>query len=320
MSIKIGVVMDPIESINPEKDSSFAIMLAAQRRGWSVYYMNPSGCYLEAGIAYADMCQLELFDEKLHWFKKGENLSQPLAELDAVFMRVDPPFNMDYIYTTYLLEYAESQGTLIVNKPASLRDVNEKMFTGWFQQCCPKTLVTAQIDRIKQFLTKHKDIIVKPLDGMGGASIFRLTTQDPNINVILETMTQFNRIQIMAQVFISEISAGDKRVLLIDGEPIPFALARIPAKGETRGNLAAGGKGVAVPLSDHDRWICRQVAPTAKEKGLIFVGLDIIGDYLTEINVTSPTCIRELDRDCNLDIAGSLIDVIANKFQHTKIS
>ncbi|MCB1754438.1 MAG: glutathione synthase [Gammaproteobacteria bacterium] len=313
MRIKLGVIMDPIESIKPYKDSTFAMMLAAQKRGWEIFYMLPGDCYLENGKAFAHMCPLQVEDNNSDWFEKGEGLDRELAALDVILMRVDPPFNMDYIYTTYLLEYAESQGTLVVNKPASLRDVNEKLYAGWFADCCPTTLVSASAARHKQFLQQHKDIIVKPLDGMGGASIFRLRENDPNINVVLETMTNFDSTQIMAQTFIPEISEGDKRVLLVDGVPAPFALARIPAKGETRGNLAAGGRGVAVPLSEQDKRICARVAPTLREKGLLFVGLDIIGDYLTEINVTSPTCIRELDRDCDLDIAGDLMDLIASR-------
>ncbi len=313
MNIKLGIVMDPIETILPKKDSSLAMLLAAQRKGWALYYMTSNNCYLESGEAKARMCKITVYDSDEHWFEKEEPTDQALSTLNIILMRIDPPFNMNYIYTTYLLEYAQSRGTLIVNNPQALRDVNEKLFTGYFPDCSPGTLVTAQSQRIKEFLNYHKDIIVKPLDGMGGTSIFRLTQNDPNINVVLETMTQYNQVQIMAQVFIPEIVKGDKRVLLVDGEPIPYALARIPTRGETRGNLAVGGKGVAVKLSQHDRWICNQIAPTLKEMGLIFVGLDIIGDYLTEINVTSPTCIRELDRDCDLDIAMSLMDVIEQK-------
>ncbi len=313
MTIKLGVVMDPIESIKPYKDSSFAMMLAAQKKSWSVYYIQPQDIYLTDGEAFASMNQLQLFDNNEHWFEKGKTQDLPLADLDVILMRVDPPFNMDYIYTTYMLEYAQARGTLVVNKPSSLRDVNEKLYTGWFPELTPKTLVSANAARHKIFLKEHKDIIVKPLDGMGGTSIFRLRENDPNINVVLETMTNFNNVQIMAQKFIPEISEGDKRVLLIDGDPVPFALARIPAKGETRGNLAVGGTGVTIPLSDSDREICAAVAPVLREKGLLFVGLDIIGSYITEINVTSPTCIRELDRDGNLEIATSLMDLIESR-------
>ncbi len=313
MTIKLGVVMDPIDTIKPYKDSSFAMMLAAQRRDWEIYYILQNACYLQAGEAFARMQKIRVFDNNDHWFETEPGRDLALGSLDVVIMRVDPPFNMDYIYTTYLLEYAEAKGTLILNRPAALRDVNEKMFTGWFPDACPLTLVSADVERHKDFLRQNKDIIVKPLDGMGGASIFRLREDDPNINVVLETMTGFGKVQIMAQTFIPEITEGDKRVLLVNGEAVPYALARIPAEGETRGNLAAGGRGVAVALSERDKEICDTVAPTLVEKGLLFVGLDIIGDYLTEINVTSPTCIRELDRDCGLDIAGSLMDVIEFK-------
>jgi glutathione synthase len=218
---------------------------------------------------------------------------------------------MQFIHTTYLLEQAEAAGTLVVNRPQSLRDANEKMFTAWFPQCCPPTLVSRDSKRIRAFLGEHNDIIVKPLDGMGGMSVFRLRTDDPNISVVLETLTENNQRFIMAQRYITEVTAGDKRILLIDGEPIPYALARLPAAGETRANLAAGGRGVGVALSERDRWICAQVGPKLREMGLLFVGLDVIGDYLTEINVTSPTCIRELDAQYGLDIAGELMTAIA---------
>ena len=313
MTIRVGVVMDPIESIKPYKDTSFAMMLAAQKRGWSLEYILPGDCYLRDGVAYARMAPVTVTDDNDNWFALSEARDEALSALDVILMRVDPPFNMDYIYTTYLLEYAEKAGTLVVNRPASLRDVNEKLFTGNFPDCCTPTLVSADARRHRDFLAEHGDIIVKPLDGMGGASIFRLRADDPNISVVLETMTQFNTVQIMSQTYIPEIKDGDKRVLVIDGEPVPFALARIPAQGESRGNLAAGGRGVPVPLSERDREIVARVAPTLREKGLLFVGLDIIGDYLTEINVTSPTCARELDAGCDLDILGDLMDVIATK-------
>lgn len=313
MTIRVGVVMDPIESIKPYKDTSFAMMLAAQKRGWSLEYILPGDCYLRDGVAYARMAPVTVTDDNDNWFALSEARDEALSALDVILMRVDPPFNMDYIYTTYLLEYAEKAGTLVVNRPASLRDVNEKLFTGNFPDCCTPTLVSADARRHRDFLAEHGDIIVKPLDGMGGASIFRLRADDPNISVVLETMTQFNTVQIMSQTYIPEIKDGDKRVLVIDGEPVPFALARIPAQGESRGNLAAGGRGVPVPLSERDREIVARVAPTLREKGLLFVGLDIIGDYLTEINVTSPTCARDLDAGCDLDILGDLMDVIATK-------
>jgi len=254
-----------------------------------------------------------VWDDKNRWFELGEAEEHPLSELDVILMRKDPPFDNEYLYATQLLSIAESQGVMVVNRPQALRDANEKLASTWFPQCTPPTLVTREPGRLRRFLTQQEDIILKPLDAMGGASIFRLRTDDPNISVILETLTSFGKRYTMAQRFIPEISAGDKRILLIDGDPVPYALARVPAKGETRGNLAAGGTGQGVALSERDRWICAQVAPALKSMGLLFVGLDVIGDYLTEINVTSPTCIRELDAQYGLDIAGQLMDVILAK-------
>ncbi|MCG6935618.1 MAG: glutathione synthase [Proteobacteria bacterium] len=313
MSITLGVIMDPIGSINFKKDSTLAMLLAAQRRDWQLYYMEQSDLFLGQTGARGLMRPLQVREDPADWFSLGEVIDQPLAELDVIMMRKDPPFDMDYIYTTYLLELAEAAGSLIVNKPQSLRDANEKLFTAWFPQCTPPTLVTSRAGLIRQFLAQHTDIILKPLDSMGGTSIFRVTQDDLNIGVIIETLTHNGRRQIMAQRFIPEISAGDKRILLIDGEPVPYALARLPAEGETRANLALGGRGVGVALSERDRWICQQVAPLLRDKGLIFVGLDVIGDYLTEVNVTSPTCIRELDAQYQIDIGGQLMDCIAER-------
>ncbi|WP_353571873.1 glutathione synthase [Candidatus Albibeggiatoa sp. nov. BB20] len=308
--IKLGVVMDSIAQIKVQKDSSFAMLLAAQARGWQLYYMEMSDLFLRDGQASAKMQQVEVTDNPNNWYRLSNESVQPLHELDVVLMRKDPPFNLEYIIATYLLEQAEKRGTLIVNKPQSLRDANEKLYTAWFPQCCPPNLVTNQAPLIRDFLAQHQDIILKPLDGMGGTSIFRVKHDDVNISVIIETLTEYGQRFIMAQRFIPEIIQGDKRILLIEGKPIPYALARIPAKGETRGNLAAGGRGEGIELSERDYWICEQVGATLREKGLIFVGLDVIGDYLTEINVTSPTCIRELDRQFELDIAGQLMDAI----------
>ncbi len=311
--IKLGVVMDAIAYINIRKDSSFAMLLAAQARGWQLYYMELADLFLRDGQAYARMQYIEVIDNAKNWYHLTHETIQPLHTLDVILMRKDPPFNLEYIIATYLLEQAEKQGTLIVNKPQSLRDANEKLYTMWFPQCCPPNLVTNQIQLIRDFLVQHQDIILKPLDGMGGASIFRIRQNDVNTSVIIETLTDHQRRFIMAQRFIPEISQGDKRILLIEGKPIPYALARIPALGETRGNLAAGGRGEGIALNERDYWICEQVGATLREKGLIFVGLDVIGDYLTEINVTSPTCIRELDQQFNLDIAGQLMDTIAQR-------
>jgi glutathione synthase len=310
MSIKLGVIMDPIGSINYKKDSTLAMLLAAQKRGWTLSYMEQADLYLAEGEARGLMLPLQVEANAAHWYTLGDTISTPLANLDVILMRKDPPFDMDYIYTTYLLEMAEYAGVLIVNKPQSLRDANEKLYTAWFPQCTPPTLVTCRAELIRTFLAEHGDVILKPLDSMGGASIFRLQQDDLNTGVIIETLTHHGKRQIMAQRFIPEIRDGDKRILLINGEPVPYALARLPAKGETRANLAVGGRGVGVALSKQDYWICEQVAPVLREKGLLFVGLDVIGDYLTEINVTSPTCIRELDEQYNLDIGSQLVDCI----------
>lgn len=312
---RLGILMDPIQSINIKKDSSFAMLLAAQRRGWELLYMEQSDLFLRDGRVYAQVQRLHVIDDPAHWFDLDDAHIEPLDRIDILLMRKDPPLNMEFMYTTYLLELAEAAGTLVVNKPASLRDCNEKLYTAWFTECGPPTLVTRQARQFREFLSEHGDIILKPLDGMGGASIFRVRQGDSNTSVILETLTDHGRRYAMAQRFIPEISAGDKRILMIDGEPVPYALARIPAPGEARGNLAAGGRGEGVELSARDRWICERVGPTLRAKGLYFVGLDVIGDYLTEINVTSPTCIRELDKLYGLDIAGQLMDCLAAKRQ-----
>lgn len=304
MSMNIGIVMDPIESITPYKDSTLAMMLAAQRRGWTLWYLQQSDLYLENGVACGQRTRIEVADDNQHWFDALDSVDGPLRDLDIILMRKDPPFNMDYIYSTYLLERAEAEGVLVSNKPSSLRDVNEKLFTAWFSEHCPTTTVTMQSARIKEFLAEHKDVIVKPLDGMGGESIFRIRQDDPNVNVILETITRRDTRQTMVQTFLPEISEGDKRVLVVDGEPMPYALARIPSSGETRGNLAAGGRGVPVPLSDSDRALIDALRDELLARDLLFVGVDVIGDRITEINVTSPTCIRELDAHADLDIGG----------------
>ena len=310
MPTALGVVMDPIGSIKYSKDSTLAMLLAAQARGWELQYMEMADLLLADGEARALMRPLRVYADAGHWFELGEGSVQPLHTLDVVLMRKDPPFDMEYIYATYLLEMAEQRGTLVVNRPQSLRDANEKVFTSYFPQCTPPTLITRRADQIRDFLQQHREVILKPLEGLGGASIFKVSRDDPNTSVIIETLTEHGNRYAMAQRFIPEISAGDKRILVIDGEPVPFALARVPAKGELRGNLAAGGQGIGVALTERDYWICSQVSPILREKGLIFAGLDVIGDYLTEINVTSPTCIRELDEQYGLDIGGQLMDAI----------
>lgn len=313
--MKLGVVMDPIGSINIKKDSTFAMLLEAQQRHYALFYLEQSDMYLQGQQARAKVSPLSVEDNPDQWFELGEAKDIPLAELDVILMRKDPPFNMDYIYSTYLLEAAEREGTLVINKPRSLRDCNEKLFALQFPECIPPTEVTSSASQLKSFIAEQQDTILKPLDGMGGESIFRVTHDDANLNVIIETLTKKGKRLIMAQRFIPEINQGDKRILLINGEPIPYALARIPMQGETRGNLAAGGRAEGVALSEHDHWICQQVGPRLKELGLLFVGLDVIGDYLTEINITSPTCIRELDTIYGLNISATLMDNIEQQLQ-----
>ncbi|NNG13052.1 MAG: glutathione synthase [Halobacteria archaeon] len=313
MTIKLGVVMDPIESINFHKDSTLAMLLAARSRGWELFYMEQADLFLQDARCLAQMSALEVHNDAACWFERDSAGVRPLATLDVVLMRKDPPVDMEYLYTTFLLERAEAEGVLMVNPPAALRNASEKLYTAWFHECCPPTRVSRNMARLREFLGEHDDIVVKPLNGMGGASVFRVRHDDPNVNVILETITDNGNRSAMAQRFIPEIAQGDKRILIIDGEPFPHALARIPAAGETRGNLAAGGTGKGVDLSDRDRWICAQVGPALREQGLLFVGLDVIGDYLTEINVTSPTCIRELDKLYQADIAGQLMDAIQQR-------
>jgi glutathione synthase len=307
--------MDPIGSINVAKDSTFAMLLEAQSRQWDIHYMQLSDLSMIDGIPYSQSRLLTVSDQARDWFDLGERHFMPMQEMDVILMRKDPPFDMEYIYATYILQRAHELGSLVVNRPDSLREANEKLYTAWFPQCCAPTLVSRSAEQIKEFLQSHADIILKPLGGMGGVSIFRVRQDDPNTNVIIETLTSNGEQYCMAQKFIPEISQGDKRILIVDGEPIPFALARIPASGETRGNLAAGGRGEGIPLSARDYWICEQLAPTLKEMGLLFVGIDVIGDYLTEINVTSPTCIRELDKQFNLNIAARLMDAIERQLQ-----
>ena len=315
MTIKLGVVMDPIAAITLKKDTTFAMLLAAQARGWALHYFEQADLYARANEAFGRSRLLSVKDDPRDWFAFHGERELPLAELDVILMRKDPPFDMEYIYTTYLLELAEMAGVLVVNKPRGLRDANEKFFALHFPQCCPPTLVSREPARLKRFLDEQGDLVVKPLDGMGGASVFRLRRDDPNRNVILETLTARGQQSTMAQRYLPEVIAGDQRILLIDGEPVPYALARIPQTGETRANLAAGGRGEGVPLGERERWICAQVAPRLREMGLLFVGLDVIGGYLTEINVTSPTCARELDAQFGLDIGGALMDVIARRLR-----
>ena len=306
--------MDPIASINPAKDSTLAMMLAARAAGWQVSYFGQSDIWIEDGTVLARHCDVQVQDSLEDPIKTADEEIIPANQFDAILMRKDPPFNMEYIYSTYLLEFIERTGTPVLNRPGAIRDCNEKMFALQFPDCCPPHLVSRDPALLRNFHLNHQDVIFKPLDGMGGASIFRAAKTEHNLNVIIETLTDGGQRQIMAQQYIPEITGGDTRILLINGEPVPFGLARIPIKGETRGNLAAGGAGVGRELTDRDRYICSQVGPVLKDKGLYFVGIDVIGDYLTEINVTCPTCIRELDRAFDLDIAGDYMRFIDSEF------
>ena len=315
--INLGVVMDAIESINIKKDSTFAMMLEAQKRGYTLFYMQQSDLFVKGGQVFASMQSVRVEDDPQKWFELEQPIVKPLHELSAILMRKDPPFDMEYIYSTYMLELAEKQGCLIVNKPASIRSANEKLFTAYFPDCSPETLVTRDMERIKAFQKEHKQIVVKPLDGMGGSMIFQIREGDTNRNVILEAITKNGQQTVMAQRFLPEYKQGDKRILVIDGEPFPYGLTRIPAKGEGRGNLAAGASSEGIGLTQREIEICKKVGPVLKEMGLMFVGLDVIGDYLTEINVTSPTCIRELDTLYSANIAGLLMDAIDKKLGTT---
>jgi len=318
MTIKLGVVMDHIADINYKKDTTLAMLWAAESRGWQLYHMEQKDLYLEQGVGRARMSGLRVFHDPERWFDLDQPEDRDLAELNVILMRKDPPFDNEYIYSTYILEEAERKGSLIVNRCQSLRDCNEKVFATQFPQCCPPVLVSADMQRLRAFHQHHGDAIFKPLDGMGGDAIFRVKPDDPNVSVILEMLTRHNRQTIMAQRFIPEIEEGDKRILMINGEAVAYCLARVPLVGETRGNLAAGGSGRPQPLTDRDRWIAAQVGPSLREKGLLFAGIDIIGDYLTEINVTSPTCIREIDAGFDLDIGGQLMDCIVEQLNNRR--
>jgi len=313
MSIRLGIVMDPIERISYKKDSSMAMLWAAKARGWTLHYFEMQDLYQVDGEARGRGRQLDVFQDPERWFAFGEDVDLPLRELDVILMRKDPPFDNEFVYATYLLEQAERGGTLVVNRPASLRDCNEKFFATLFPELAPPTLVSRRADIIREFARTYGDVILKPLDGMGGSSVFRHREGDPNLSVILETLTAHGTQQIIAQRYLPGIKDGDKRILMINGEPVDYCLARIPAQGETRGNLAAGGRGVAQPLSPRDREIAATVGPELRKRGLLFVGLDVIGEHLTEINVTSPTCIREIDAAYDTRIAERLMDVIAQQ-------
>ena len=311
--IRLGMVMDPIAGIHPEKDTSFAMLLAAQARGWDLRYMELGDLFLAGRSVQALTRPVEVRDDPEDWFTLGEPEAQALASLDVILMRKDPPVDGEYLHATQLLDMAEADGCLVVNRPQALRDANEKLFAARVPDCCPTTVVSRSIARLRGFLEDEGDIVVKPLDGMGGRSVFRVSRGDPNTGVILETITEGGTRTVMAQRFLPEYVEGDKRILLIDGEPVPYALARIPAEGEGRANLAAGGTGKGVELTARDRQICERIAPALRERGLLFVGIDVIGDWLTEINVTSPTGVRELDRIYGIDICSGLMDAIEKR-------
>ncbi len=308
MTRTLAVLMDPIQAIRPKKDTTLALLLEAQRRGYRLLYMTQGDLALRDGRAWARLAALEVRDDPQDWFALEPASWRELAGIDFVFARKDPPVDPQFIYDTMVLETAQRSGVGIINDPRALRDANEKLFALYFPQCCPPTAVARAASELKRFVAEHGEVVLKPLDGMGGRSVFRSHRGDPNLNVILETLTGNGRGFAIAQKFLAEISAGDKRILMIDGEPVPYALARIPQGDDFRGNLAAGGKGVGMPLSDRDRWIAAEVGPELRRRGMRFVGLDVIGEWLTEVNVTSPTCVRELDAAFGLNIAGQLFD------------
>jgi glutathione synthase len=308
--MKIGVVMDPIDSITPYKDSSLAMLLEAERRNAEIHYFEQKDVRLLSGKALGQSTLLRVRDDNDDWFEYGTRQEIELGDLDAILMRKDPPFDMEYVYTTYILDRAREDGALIVNAPQALRDMNEKAYTAWFPQCTPTTLITRSMDEMKAFLAEHDRVVAKPLDGMGGRSIFVVRKGDKNANVIFETLTDYGSNFAMAQVYIPEITAGDKRILLIEGEPVPYALARIPTGDDNRGNMVAGAVAKGQEMSKRDFEICAQVGPALRDAGVLFAGIDVIGDYLTEVNVTSPTGIRELDTQFDLNIAGLMFDAI----------
>ena len=310
--VRLVVVMDPIDAIKPAKDSTLAILIAAQARGWELFFAEQKDLYLRDGVAWGRLSSLRVFDDLHTWFERSEPAAAKLGDYDAILMRKDPPFDMEFIYTTYILDRAANQGAQVFNRPQGLRDMNEKVYTAWFPECCAPTLVTRDMRAMGEFLQEHGSAVCKPLDGMGGRSIFVLEQGDKNRNVVFETLTDYGRRYAIVQRYLPEIvTAGDCRVILVDGEPVPFALQRIPTDEDNRGNLAAGARAESRPLNERDRWLCSIVGPKLKAAGMMFVGLDVIGDFVTEINVTSPTGIRELNKKHALDIGGMLITAIA---------
>jgi glutathione synthase len=317
---RLGVVVDPIETIRPGKDSTLAMMLEAQARGWPVMSMGLCDLRLRDGVAEASMRETKVFDDGTHWFEAGALVARRLADLDIVLMRKEPPFDLDYITATYVLERAEEAGVLVVNRPQALRDSNEKVYASWFPQCCPPTVITSSMGTLREFQAQQGRIMVKPLDLMGGRSVFVVEPGDLNANVIFEEITRRGTRFVQAQAFIPAIAeTGDKRILLIDGEPVPHTLVRRAAKGEGRANMAVGGKPEGGLLSERDRWICAQIGPSLRVRGLTFVGIDVIGDWLTEINVTSPTGIRELDKFFGINVASRFLDVVEAQWRKRRI-
>ena len=314
MRLNLAVVMDPIADIKPAKDTTLAMMLAAQRRGWELAYLELRHMWLRDGVAMGRAHAIEARDDAKDWFSRGEPQTTRLGDFDVILMRKDPPFDTEYIYSTYVLERAELQGALVVNRPQGLRDMNEKVFTAWFPECCAPTLISRDMADMHAFLREHQRAVCKPLYGMGGRSIFVVDLGDKNANVVFETLTEYGTRYAIVQRYIPDIvTTGDSRVILVDGEPVPYALARIPTDADNRGNLAAGARGVGRPLDERDRWLVGRIGPALRERGMLFVGLDVIGGFVTEINVTSPTGAREIDRQFGTDVAGLLMDAIARR-------
>ena len=308
--MKLAMIMDPIESVKTYKDTSFRLLLEAQERNYELFYLTMNDLSIVASEPMAYARSLQVVDQATDFYTLGEPTEMSLGSFDVIMMRKDPPFDTEFVYATHILELAERRGALVINKPQSLRDCNEKLYTAWFPDLTPPTIVTRRAEQIRAFHAEHQDIILKPLDGMGGASIFRVREDGTNLGVIIETLTEHGQRFAMVQRYLPEIKDGDKRILIIDGEPMPYALARVPSAGETRGNLAAGGSGRPQPLSDSDWEIARQVGPELKRRGLTIVGLDVIGDRVTEINVTSPTCMREIEAAYNINIAAKVFEAV----------
>ena len=311
--MKLGIVMDPISRIDIKKDSSFAMLLAAQKRGWDLFYMELNDLYMDHNKPMARMKILEVKEDLKKWYVLSEERTAYLSHLDVILMRKDPPFNLEYIYSTYILEHAQKRGVLIVNNPTSLRSVNEKFFITYFPDCIPPTRISRDMQILLNFVEEQNGAIIKPLDSMGGDGIHHITKLDNTTKNVLQSLTRNSSEYVMAQKFLPEIVDGDKRILLIDGKPVPYALARIPKENNSKGNLAQGALAKGMELSERDKWICQKVGSRLSDMGLIFVGLDVIGDYLTEINVTSPTCIRELDNIFHIDIGAQLMDTIEKR-------